>query len=141
MKTPFSLVIPSQNPISSQNWRDLTLISSILSKLFYTVQSDHMIISQQYADDYDGGDDGDNNDDDDDNDDDEEEVDDDDDNDDDDDDDDENAHLGLHDKGKLAKFTALDVAALDPPLQALLIIFMMIDDDDGHCDGDEDHHY
>ena len=46
--------------------------------------------------------------------------------------------LGLHDKGKLAKFTALDVAALDPPLQALLIIFMMIDDDDEHYDGGED---
>ena len=28
--------------------------------------------------------------------------------------------LGLHDKGKLAKFATLDVAALDPTLQALL---------------------
>ena len=34
--------------------------------------------------------------------------------------------LGLHDKGKLAKFTTLDVTALDPPLQALLIVIMII---------------
>ena len=45
---------------------------------------------------------------------------DDDDDDDDNDDDDDDLHLGLHDKGKLAKFTTLDVAALDPTLQALL---------------------
>ena len=31
-------------------------------------------------------------------------------------------HLGLHNKGKLAKFTTLDVAALYPTLQALLIM-------------------
>ena len=41
---------------------------------------------------------------------------DDDDNGDGDDGDGENRHLGLHDKGKLAKFTTLDVAALDPTL-------------------------
>ena len=34
-------------------------------------------------------------------------------------------HLGLHNKGKLAKFTTLDVAALYPTLQALLIMTTM----------------
>ena len=43
--------------------------------------------------------------------------------------------LGLHDKGKLAKFTTFDVAALDPALQALL---QQHQDDD--YDDKEDHH-
>ena len=34
-------------------------------------------------------------------------------------------HLGLHNKGKLAKFTTLDVAALYPTLQALLMVTKM----------------
>ena len=34
-------------------------------------------------------------------------------------------HLGLHNKGKLAKFTTLDVAALYPTLQALLMVTTM----------------
>ena len=48
--------------------------------------------------------------------------------------------LGLHDKGKLAKFATFDVAALDPTLQALLHRHHHYHDKDDDHDELEDNH-